>query len=329
MDSRPQASASVVAAGVVAIIAGAFGALSTIGSLAVFTRPGFPQTGAPFPSALRPVVYGTLLFFLAVALFVVFTGVQVIRLRNWARIALLIVAGCMCFFGIIGIGVIFFTIFVTPPDPTISKPLLATILAFIYGLPVAVALWWLILLTRPAIVAQFFAAASFDRTSTVSSPSRFNNPQVPLAVRIVGWYLASFILFLPFLPFMLGHIPALFFGHLFHGPSAAAIFFLNFALLAVAGIGLLLVKRWSYPLALASQLLLCVNSVLSAFSPTLESSMTATMTEMGLPPALAPTDAMLHQMRYMFLTGLAIPVAIVVVLLLFRRSFFEAAASAL
>src|SRR5262249_37401397 len=162
----------------------------------------------------------------------------------WARIALLIVAGCMLFFGVTGIGVIFFTIFVTPADPAVSKALLATVLAFIYGIPIAVGLWWLILLFRRSVAEQFHeatvGAAATPGVAAVPSSSLLNNPQCPLGIRIVGWYLASFVLFLPIVPFLPARLPAYFLGHVFRGPSATFALFATFVLLSIPGIGLLL-----------------------------------------------------------------------------------------
>jgi hypothetical protein len=324
-----RAPASVVAAGVVAIIGGAFAALSVIGVL-VALRFAAATGPSAIPSSLRPLLSVIWIFFLACDLFVIVVGVQLIRLRNWARIAMLIIAGCMLFFGVIGIGVIFFSIFLAPADPAVSTPVLATVLAFIYGIPIAVSLWWLILLTRRSLAAQFQIAAAPPADAALaslpaSSPSLFNNPQCPLAVRIVGWYLASFLLFLPIVPFLPIHIPAYYFGHLFRGPSATLILFLSFALLSVPGIGLLLLKRWSFPLTIASQAVLCVNGVFAAFSSSLESVMRDMFSELNLPAVPLGVEQMFRYMRYFNLLGLIVPLAIIIALYISRRSFYSAA----
>src|SRR5205807_1336621 len=87
---------------------------------------------------------------------------------------------------------------------------------------------------RASVVAQFHSSAPLDAQSPVISTFRLSKPGCPLAVRIVGWYLASFVLFLPFLPFFPKRIPAFFFGHLFRGPAALMFLFLYFALLSLA-----------------------------------------------------------------------------------------------
>ena len=327
VTSRARASASVVVAGIVAIVGGAFAALCL-----VIVLVGFHFASAPGPAitpAIRPFLYIVWIFFLACDLFVIIVGVQLVRLRNWARVALLIVGGCMLFFGVIGTGVIFFTIYITPADPTVSKPILATVLAFIYGIPVVVGLWWLVLLTRRPVVEQFQAAAlpSQPAGAPVSSPSLFNNPKCPLPIRIVGWYLASFILFLPIMPFLPMHIPVYYFGHLFGGPSATLILFLTFALLSVLGIALLLLRSWSYPLTLASQLILCFNSLFAAFSPSFDSVVRDTLSTTPLPALPGGVEPLVHYMHYFNLLGLVPPLAIMVTLCFTGRSFYSAARS--
>lgn len=328
MAPSPRASASIVAAGVVAILGGSFAAISLAASFFVISRITYSPYGPSLSPAMRPILYATWTFFLLCAVFVIVAGLHVIRLRNWARLALLVVAGCALLFGIVGLGVIFFTIYFTPADPAVSKPLLASILAFIYGLPILAALWWLVLFTRRAVADQFHAAAATRAENSPVSTSLLNNPECPLAVRIVGWYLASFILFLPVLPFLPSRLPAYYFGHVFRGSAAIFLHFLSFALLAVPGIGLLLLKRWSFPLTIATQLFFCLNCLVIAFGSSFESNMRATLNDLGLSPSVPPAvEASLHQIRYMVLLSLVIPVAILIILFVYRRRFFVAANS--
>jgi hypothetical protein len=332
MSQSAKASASVVAAGVVAAVGGALAACFVVGMLVVLPFASIREPGA-IPSSLRPLLYVIWIFFLVCDLFVIVVGIELIRLRPWARVALLVVAGCMLFFGVIGIAVIFFTIFLAPADPAVSKLVLATVLAFVYGIPIGVSLWWLILLTRRSVARQFQTAPAPSPESSqaslpASSPSLFNNPQCPLAVRIVAWYLASFLLFLPIVPFLPIHIPAYYFGHLFRGPSATLILFLNFAVLSLAGVGLLLLKRWSLPLTVASQAILCANGLMAAFSPSFDSVLREVFSELNLPAVPVGVEPMFHYARYFNLLGLAVPLVIIVTLHLSRHSFYAAARSA-
>ena len=307
------------------------GALAVVCVVAILLALRLASATGPgaIPASLRPLLYFIWIFFLACDVFVIVVGIQLIRLRRWARIALLVIAGCMLFFGVIGIPVIFFTIFWAPADPAVPKLVLAAVLAFVYGIPIGVSLWWLILFTRRSVAVQFEAAAAPSSDASrawlpASSPSVFNNPQCPLAVRIVAWYLASFVLFLPVVPFLPLHIPAYYFGHLFRGPSATLILLLNFAVLSVAGIGLLLLKRWSFPLAIATQALLGANGLVAAFSPSFDSVMREVFSELNLPAVPVGVEQLLHSLRYWNLLGLLVPLAIIITLSLSRHSFYTA-----
>jgi hypothetical protein len=319
---RPvRTSPSVVAAGVVACLLGALGAFSTAAALLIFTVSSLPGTER-LPPSLRPALYGIWIFFFFSSLFVAMAGVGVMRLRRWARLAMLIIAGCLLFFGFVGVALILFTIFVTPADAAVSKAVMVVVLSFIYGIPAAVGLWWLLLFSRPSVRMQFESTAA-PAGSAVPSPSVFNNPRCPLAVRIVGWYLASFVLVIPFLPFLPNYLPAYCFGRLYRGPAATALLILHFLLLAVPGIGLLLLKRWSYPVVIASQVLLCINALSGTFNRSYEAALRSVYAQLELP--VFPSDAMFSYLRYLNLLGLIVPVAILATLAVARRSFYAAA----
>jgi hypothetical protein len=275
---------------------------------------------------MRPVLFGVWFFLLLCSLFVAIVGIQVIRLRNWARISLLVVAGCLLFFGVIGVGVIVVTLYVTPSrDPLVSTSLLAVVLAVTYGIPIAISIWWLILFTRRSVVAQFHSSMTLAIESPAASAFRLSHPACPLAIRIVGWYLASFVLIVPFLPFFLGQFPAFFFGRVFQGPYGVLFFVLYFALLFVPGFGLLLLKRWSYPLAVASQLFVCANGLSATLSPAYAEMFRSILAKASLPELSSTAEKMLNYSRYFNLLSLTIPVAILITLLVVRRDFFAAA----
>ena len=320
MPSPVRVPASVVAAGVAAVIAGAFAALAIAASFMVISRNDFSMYGLALTPALRSVLYLTWAFFLLCAGFVVVSGIYLLRLRNWARLSILVVAGAGLLFGVVGLGFVLMTVYATPDDPVVSKPLLLTVLAFTYGIPILVAIWWLMLLTRRSLVEQF-QAAGMVRVHTAPSTSILNNPECPLAIRAVGWYLGSFVLFLPFLPFLPSRLPALYFGHLFTGPSAIMAHFVSFALFAIPGIGLLLLKRWGYLLTFGTQLLFCINCLIIVFSSSFESNIRASYSELGIPFS---SGDLFPQIRNLILLSLVLPVVILVVLYLYRRPYYAA-----
>jgi len=234
--------------------------------------------------------------------------------------------GLMLCFGVMGIVVIFVTMFIsTPADPRISQGLLATILAVIYGIPTAISIWWLILFTRSSVVAQFHASAALEPPRLPSAMSVFNNPECPLAIRIVGWYLGSFLIVIPFIPFLPGSVPAMYFDHMFFGPAAIATYILNFALISIPGIGLLLLKRWSYSLTIASQVLASTNAIYTTLSPSYEANTRSLFEKMNVPTLTSNAEQILRYSRYFSLIGLLIPIAILITLWVTRRKFYEAA----
>jgi len=324
MASAPRASASVIVAGIFAILAGACVALLSVAALILFASARFAKSSL-FPAFMLPVLIFFWIFLLLCGLFLSAVGIQVIRLRNWARISLLVIAGLMLFFGVMGIAVILVTLFISAPaDPRVSRGLLAAILAIIYGIPTAISVWWLILFTRRSVVAQFHDFAALQAPRAPSTMSVFNNPECPLAVRIMGWYLGSFLLIIPFIPFLPSSVPAMYFGKVFFGPAALGVYAFNFALISIPGIGLLLLKRWSYPLTIASQLLASVNAIFTTSSSSYEVGVRAVFEKMNIPNFPSNTEQMLHYSRYFNLIGLLIPIAIVVTLLIARGRFYEA-----
>jgi hypothetical protein len=327
LPSTPRASRSVVAAGVVAILGGTLAALFNLAAIILFSFSYFPLA-ANYPDFMRPVLYVLWIFFLLCALFLVVIGIQVIRLRNWARISLLVTSGCLLFFAVTGIIVIFVTLFSeVSPDPLVSKSAVAAVLALTYGIPAAISIWWLILFTRPSVMAQFRSVPVLEPASPAIFVFRLTSPNCPLAIRVIGWYLASFVLIVPFLPFISGRFPAFYFGHIFRGPLVTLILFLNFAILFIPGFALLLLKRWSYPLTIASQLIVCANAISATFSSSYTEAIRALLGKMNLPQLSPTTDQILSYSRYFNLFSLAIPVAIVITLLLLRREFSAAAAA--
>jgi hypothetical protein len=327
MPSTPRASSSIIVAGIFAILGGVLGVFFPLLAMVAFsTAAGTGVSAVAFPAALRPFLYGVWIFLILCALFVIAVGIQVIRLRNWARVSLLVVAGLMLFFGAVGIVVAFVTFFVsTAADPRISQPLLAAMLAVIYGIPTVISIWWLILFTHRSVVAQFQASAALQPPRPPSVMAVFNNPECPLPIRIVGWYLGSFVIVIPFIPFLPNSIPALFFGHMFSGPSAMALYALSFTFISIPGIGLLLLKRWSYPLTIASQLLASANAIYTTLSPSYEANVRVMLEKMGIPSLPSDTEQMLRYSRDFSLIGLLVPIAILVTLSVARDKFHQAA----
>jgi len=96
-----------------------------------------------------------------------------------------------------------------------------------------------------------------------------------------------------------------------------------------AGVGLLKLKPWSYPLTIGLQIFWSVSSVASILNPNYASLVSSFLNDinkaMNVPPNIYSSANYIHQLRWTMYFGLLVPVAIVVLLYYYRKRFREAA----
>jgi hypothetical protein len=300
--SKTPASASVIVAAVFAILAGLITllmmSLGFFGILLGTTQDAVPE----LPAFVRSATLAFLAFLVCLSVFGIATGIGLILLRNWARISVLIWGGFSVFFGVLGIPIILFMSLPPPPDvPNLSPAsmqMARLFLAFMYGIPLIVGLWWLILFNRKAVKAQFAGiAGALDQTV----PQKPRCP-VPVAV-LAGLYItaAAHIVILPFLPFSM---PLILFGHLFQGNIGTLFYALNCLVLAVVGVSLLKLKPWAYHLTMGLNLFWFASGIGTILHPNYFSQMASIIhrsqqfhafaTEFLFRPELLPADALFH-----------------------------------
>ncbi len=326
---KPSASASVIFAAVVAILAGLFALLVTsLGFVGILlgTRGVSPE----LPPLVKNMTLAVMAFMACLSVFGVAVGIGLILLRNWARISVLIWGGLCVFFGVFGVAIAFVIPLAPPPNaPNItadSMQAVRFIILGIYGLPLVVGIWWLILFNRKTVKAQFAATAS------PLDPAVPQKPRCPVPVAILAWLnitAAPHIFILPFLPFS---IPVFLFGHVFRGTIGNTFYVLICSLLLVTGIGLLKLKPWSYPLAIGFQLFGIASTIVTVVDPNYPSRIAALLAEMNnamhLPPNLYYNPDSLQSMHWFMYIGLLVPVAVLGILFYYRERFMEAASSA-
>ena len=323
MDSRPRATASVIAAGVVAVIAGLLClVMMSLGFLAILFG-GTQLPPAQFPPALRNIVLGVMVFCICLSAFGVATGVGVFLLRKWARISLLIWGGCCVFFGVFGGAVaLFMPLAGAPGMPEMPPGALQEFrlaMVCIYGMPALIGAWWLFLFNRKNVKAQFTGEA-------VELAAQ--KPRPPLPISILAWlYIttAAHIVILPFLPFSM---PLILFGHYFSGSVATGSYVVLCLVFTVVGIGLLKLKPLSYSATIGLNLFFLASGIVTIVNPNYSSQMQSLYQQfqnsMHLPagPVYAPNFS---QSRWSAYFGLLISVAVIGLLLYLRRPFLEAA----
>jgi hypothetical protein len=190
--------------------------------MVVASRSIVPPESQP-PNSAQFIIAGAAIL-AALAGFGIWTSVGLLRLRAWARTSILVFAcflAASCSFGLM----------VTMAMPIPAQFTAGTARAFhgamaaVYGIPLAIAAWWLI---------QFNTRST--KTAITSPIPEAASPR-PLSITVIAW--ASLFGGASCLIGMLGRLPAFFFGVLFTGWTAAAIYVLLGALSLYIGKGLL------------------------------------------------------------------------------------------
>jgi len=267
---------------------------------------------------------------ICLSLFGIATGIGLIYLRNWARISVLIWGGFSVFFGLIGIPIAFLTQFPANPNspalPAESMQAVRWILLVIYGIPLLIGVWWLILFNRKSVKAQFAGA----RGST--DPDLPQKPACPLPIAVLAWFYIASILNLLFLPFLSFRVPMFIFGRLLHGSVGLTVLLLSCLAFFVAGVGLLKLKPWSYSLTIGLQLFWLASTVVTLLTPNYKSAMDSFVKEMlsslHLPETQFSPVNFAHNYGWTVVLGLLFAGAILGLLVYYRPRFLEAASRA-
>lgn len=355
MDTTPQKASlpSVIAAGVVAILLALFGALScALTGFALLLLPELQRinpASAMLPQ-IRMMTAVFMLMMLAVSIFGIFVGIGVIRRRNWARISILIWGGLMTFFCLmfVAFSLVTFSSMSSMQLPNMNSAqasgmmhFMSIFMAVFYGIPAVIGIWWLILFTRPRVVAAFTNPVSYAPEIDASGFPHLANGQpapaqnkstcpIPLAI-VAGFMIFGGVCSLAFLffPFPSG-IPLFFFGHAFAGASVK-IYMVAFGLLSgIAGVGVLKLKPWALYAAIGIQLLSLLNCATTFLAPAYMPTMRAAIEKMSSQnPAFATGSPLMSDSYFraiMVVTSLF--VALLLAILLWQRSHFLEAASA-
>jgi len=330
MDYSPNRSTSVTFAAVVAILGSLFFLLCCSLALFAFLLVKLPGASPEFPPFVRNTMLATQGTMMCLSLFGVATGIGLIYLRNWARISILIWGGMLIFFGGIGIPIAF----LMPIPPTPNAPDLPAagtqavrlIFLAIYGMPLLIGIWWLILFNRKTVKAQFAGA-----TGSVD-PAVPRKPACPLPIAVLAWFYISSILNLLFLPFLPFRVPVLVFGRVLPGRVGLTVLILSCLALFVSGVGLLKLKPWSYSLTIVLQVFWAASTAVSMLSPNYNAVMDSFLKEMQaslhLPQTQFSPANFGHHYGWTVVLGLLLAGAILGLLVYYRQRFLEAASAA-
>jgi hypothetical protein len=124
-----------------------------MGLFDVIVGPHLAQQ-SPMPTFVQTTAIAGMAFLLAQAALGIFTGVGLLRLRNWARISALVWAGITVPFALLIVFIMLLVPLPVPPRPEAPAHLMLFLRFFLvlfYGIPLGVGIWWLILFTRKGV----------------------------------------------------------------------------------------------------------------------------------------------------------------------------------
>jgi hypothetical protein len=330
MESSPKRSASVTAAAVVAILSGLFLLLCCSAAILAVLLVKLPGNTTELPPFARSAMLAGQGFMVCLSLFGVATGIGLIYLRKWARISILIWGSMSVFFGVIGIPFAFLMpLSQTPNAPELlveSMPLFRGILLVIYGVPLLIGIWWLILFNRKSVKTQFAVQGGPDDQGLPPKPA------CPLPIAVLAWFYISLVLNLLLLPWLPSHAPLFVFGYVLPGSAGKIVLILTSLAYLLVGVGLLKLKPWSYSLTIGLQLFWLASGIVTALNHSYVAVMDAYMKDVQASFHLPETQSSLfgfaQHFGWMMAVGLILAAAILGLLVYYRPRFLEAASRA-
>jgi hypothetical protein len=225
--SRP---VGVTASAIVAVLGSIFALLFAVIAIASL----FIETAPPQPPEPRFVIAGAAMF-IALASVGIWTSFGLFRLRSWARTSILIFAGflvAMCIFSLLVMMAV-----PIPPNLANGEQLFRRTMAVAFGIPLAIAVWWLIQFNTRSTKAAFASSAIADAAS-----SR------PLSITVIA--LASIMGGATCLIAILTQSPLFLFGAIFSGWIAGVVYAVFAALALFIGKGLIDLREEARVLAI-------------------------------------------------------------------------------
>jgi hypothetical protein len=249
---------------------------------ALQSAPVDPPKDFPLPAVylkafmlLMPLVYAL------PAVWGICTGIGLLRLKNWARISIIVFAGLLATFGLFGAFTALMVSLVKLPstqemDPAFLTLFRASMALFALG-ELGFGVWWLVFFNRAKVKAQFqrppvlFGGVVPPPLPAVVSPiapapALLPTPsRRPISVIIIACYL---LLGCAALPTNLAlHTPAALFTALLTGWAAALYYVVMVAVQAYAGIGSLRLQPAARLVGMGYFIFMFLNSAVFYFAP--------------------------------------------------------------
>lgn len=255
--------AGVTAVAVVSILGGClaciFGLFAILGALMMRHAPEMPGQTAPPPQVLSTILVFEVVFYLGLGVFAIVSAIGLLRLKNWARIATIVLGCFLAVFGLLGLfgAAIMTSLPIPAPSGEELRRGIMTGVAIGIGAVclalVGVGIWWVVFLNRRGVRAPFTGELAVapvpDATGQFAPAAPPAAPSIPISIALIAWYMiVSGALSFPFL--LLSQYPAVILGMVLHGWRGKLFHSAYLVAHLGIGIGLLRVKPFSRPLAI-------------------------------------------------------------------------------
>ena len=299
------------------------------------------------PAALKAILLLSSLMYVGPAIWGIFTSIGLFRLRNWARISMIVFSVLLLLVSLFGgLGAFMVSTFTPPPaamDPAVMMAV-RVVFGIIWAVLLSIGTWWLIFFNRAKVKQQFVprtialsatphvaAAGNAGEIPTAAVVTQVK-PQRPLSFTVLAWLMLVTCLFVS-LSLAL-HAPAMLFTKIITGWPASLYYVLITAANICIGAGLLRFKAFARPAGIAYFVFMFVNSAVFYAAPgsrdrlhALMESQRALIPGMGNWPGATPPFDMtpfLYVGACMGLCFLFVPLYFLVT----RKGAFEAAVAA-
>ncbi len=271
------------------------GVLSLIGSvlmlgmavmmvaIAVFS----PRTDTNIPPGVFLILMVVCsIFYAMLAAWGISTSIGLFRLKNWARISIIIFSVLLTLMSTIS-GLMALTI---PLPPTAGTPvdpnamlIFRMVMGIFWAVQMGIGIWWLVFFTRAKVKAQFVPPAlpktlpqgagySLQKANLQVPPAN-RPPERPVSITVIACLLLGGCLFIPMNVVM--HTPAVFFTKILFGWTAATVFLAFTVIHLYLGIGLLRLQPTARMVGIVYFVFATSNSVVFFLAPGAKARMAA------------------------------------------------------
>lgn len=272
-------------------------------------------------------------------------GIGILRLRSWARISTIIMAIlAICFLALLFVGFMLVP-FIAKGDPefaNVPMGFVAAAAGLAVAIPLAIAIWWLVLFTRKRVIAEFASGgaaqlpiASGSRDASVSSSLAPQislaptPPQIPLSIRIITVF---FLIGVGMALFSLTYsmrlkMPALLLGKIVEGWPAWTLLIVLALVQLAACIAVFKKRAWALDVLIACVIFGLANSATLLIAPARIGFFQEITQRESLPPNVS-ADLMKSIFGVVFPTSIGLGAVLGLIMLYFlltRRRAFRAA----